>query len=118
LVDQLQYEQASTFLGKRNRNMVVLVENEIPVYEDFRWLTLGQVKQLLARPNLVSMDARTVLSYIPLVDQTDGRDPEALAASAGDEPLDDYQLGVLASMSPAGRALHSDEDVVGWLAGL
>ncbi len=118
LVDQLQYEQASTFLGKRNRNMVVLVEDEVPVHEDFRWLTLGQVKRLLTRPNLVSMDARTVLSCIPLVDQTDGRHPEALAASAVEDPLNDFQLGLLASMSPSGRALHSDEDIVGWLAGL
>ena len=118
LVDQLQYEQASTFLAKRNRNMVVLVEDDLPVHEDFRWLTLGQVKQLLRTPNLVSMDARTVLSCIPLVGQTVGRSLESVAASLAQEPMDPFQLGLLASMSPTARALHSDDDVIGWLAGL
>lgn len=118
LVDQLQYEQASTFLGKRNRNMVVLVDEDVPVHEDFRWLTLGEVKQLLRVPNLVSMDARTVLSCIPLVDQADAR-----RAGGGIPPdlepcLDPWQQGLLASMSKAGRALHSDGDVTGWLAGM
>ena len=114
LVDQLQYEQASTFLEKRNRNLVVLVDDEVPVHDDFRWLTLGQVKRLLRVPNLVSMDARTVLSCIPLIDTTNGRHPEA----AIEGPLGVFEAGLLASMSPAAHTVHTDDDVIGWLAGL
>jgi oxidase EvaA len=114
LVDQLQYEQASTFLEKRNRNLVVLVDDDVPVHDDFRWLTLGQVKRLLRVPNLVSMDARTVLSCIPLIDTTNGRHPEA----AIEGPLGIFAAGLLTSMSPAARTLHTDDDVIGWLAGL
>lgn len=118
LVDQLQYEQASTFLGKRNRNMVVLVEDEVEVRDDFRWLTLGQVKQLLGVPNLVSMDARTVLSCIPLVDDTAGRHPDTSIRSDTMRQLDSFQRALLVSMGPAAPALHADDDIVGWLAGL
>ena len=66
LLDQLQSEQGSRFLGKRNRNMIVEPLEEVPVGEDFHWLTLGQIKNLLHLDNVVNMDARSVLSCIPL----------------------------------------------------
>lgn len=62
LVDQLQSEQGSRFLRKRNRNIVIRVEDEVPVGEDFRWLTLEQIKMLARRDNFINMDTRTVLS--------------------------------------------------------
>lgn len=65
VVDQIQSEQSSRFLGKRNRNIVILVEEEIPVYESHKWMTLGQVKQLMQYDNLVNMDTRTVISCLP-----------------------------------------------------
>lgn len=65
LLDQLQSEQGDRFLRKRNRNMVVEVDGDIPLHEEFCWLTLGQIKQLLTIDNLVNMDSRTVLSCIP-----------------------------------------------------
>jgi len=66
LVDILQSEQGSWFRGKRNRNMVMEVTGDVEEHEDFVWLTLGQLYDLLRRPNLVNMDARTVLSCLPL----------------------------------------------------
>lgn len=66
LVDQLQSEQGSRFLRKQNRNMVIEVTEPIPLYDEFCWLTLGEIKQLLTIDNLVNMDSRTVLSCIPL----------------------------------------------------
>ncbi|MEU4642943.1 NDP-hexose 2,3-dehydratase family protein [Micromonospora sp. NPDC023814] len=65
LVDVLQSEQGSWFRGKRNRNIIVEVADEVAPHEDFVWLTLGQIHDLLHRPNLVNMDARTVLSCLP-----------------------------------------------------
>jgi len=67
LVDQLQSEQGARFLRKRNRNMIVEVTQDIPLHDEFCWLTLGQIKQLLTLDNLVNMDARTALSCIPFV---------------------------------------------------
>lgn len=65
ILDQLQSEQASRFLGKRNRNIMILVNEEIELHKQFRWMTLGQLKEMLKYDNLVNMDTRTVLSCIP-----------------------------------------------------
>jgi len=65
LLDQLQSEQGARFLKKRNRNIIVKVDEEIPVYDHFIWLTLAQLKQLMQYDNLVNMDTRTVISGIP-----------------------------------------------------
>ncbi|MFF6783331.1 NDP-hexose 2,3-dehydratase family protein [Streptomyces sp. NPDC012510] len=85
LVDVLQSEQGSWFLRKRNRNMVVEVDDDPPVHDDFRWFTLDEIRALLHRDNLVNMDARTVLSCLP---------PE--------HPADEH------------GALHSLTEVTGW----
>lgn len=65
LLDQLQSEQGGRFLKKRNRNMIICVEEEIPVFENFIWLTLAELKKLMRCDNLVNMDTRTVISSIP-----------------------------------------------------
>ncbi len=67
LLDQLQSEQGARFLRKRNRNIIIEVrENEkVQTLNDFIWLTLGQIKQLIASDNLVNMDTRTVIAGIP-----------------------------------------------------
>ncbi|MEI2418841.1 NDP-hexose 2,3-dehydratase family protein [Arthrospira platensis SPKY2] len=64
LFDQLQSEQGARFLQKRNRNIIIQVNSNIPIYENYRWLTLGQIKALLKYDNLVNMDTRTILSGI------------------------------------------------------
>ncbi len=64
--DRLQSEQGSRFLCKRNRNMIVAVPDpvDVPVYDDFIWVTLAQIYELLSAQNLINMDSRTVLSGI------------------------------------------------------
>lgn len=73
VVDQLQSEQGARFLRKRNRNIIIKVDEDVAVGADFRWLTLGQIRQLVRRDNLVNMDTRTVLSGLnvePNLDET------------------------------------------------
>lgn len=65
LADQLQSEQASRFYKKRNRNMILLVEDEIEVTDSHKWMTLGQIKECMKMDNLVNMDTRSVLSCMP-----------------------------------------------------
>jgi len=65
IVDQIQSEQSSRFLRKRNRNIIIVVNDEIEVPDSHRWMTLGQIKQLMSYDNLVNMDTRTVISCIP-----------------------------------------------------
>jgi dTDP-4-dehydro-6-deoxy-alpha-D-glucopyranose 2,3-dehydratase len=64
LVDVLQSEQGSWFWRKRNRNVVVRVRRDVPPHEDFRWVPLPLLRDLLRIDNLVNMDARTVLSCL------------------------------------------------------
>jgi oxidase EvaA len=71
LVDVLQSEPGSWFLGKRNRNMVVETTDEVPEHEDFRWLTAGELRALLRHDNVVNMNARSVLSCFPSAGQRD-----------------------------------------------
>lgn len=37
LLDQLQSEQGARFLKKRNRNIIIKVDEDIPVYDNFIW---------------------------------------------------------------------------------
>ncbi len=74
LYDQIQSEQAARFYKKRNRNILIEVDEDIPVLPNYHWMTLGQIKALMRIDNLVNMDTRTVLSGLPLS-----------LASAGDE---------------------------------
>lgn len=66
LVDQLQSEQGARFLHKRNRNIIVEVDEKenIDQKTGFIWVSLGQIKELLRYPNVVNMDSRTVISCI------------------------------------------------------
>ncbi len=68
LLDQLQSEQGARFLKKRNRNMIIEAKGIIDVKENFCWLTLGQIKELLNFDNIINMDTRTVISGIPYGD--------------------------------------------------
>lgn len=64
LIDQLQSEQGARFLRKRNRNIIIKVTENIKVHQDFRWLTLGQIKEMIIHDNVINMDSRTVISSI------------------------------------------------------
>lgn len=66
IVDQIQSEQSSRFFGKRNRNIIIIVDDDIEVLDSHRWMTLGQIKELMKHDNLVNMDTRTVVSCIPV----------------------------------------------------
>lgn len=65
LIDQIQSEQSSRFLGKRNRNVILKSEKIIEESDSHRWMTLTQIKEFMKMDNLVNMDTRTVLSCIP-----------------------------------------------------
>lgn len=65
VADQLQSEQSSRFYKKRNRNIIIKIDEEIEVLSSHKWMTLSQVKALLKINNIVNMDTRTVLSCLP-----------------------------------------------------
>lgn len=67
VADQIQSEQSSRFLGKRNRNIIIELgeDDDIDVLPSHDWMSLKQIKELMKIDNLVNMDTRTVLSCIP-----------------------------------------------------
>jgi dTDP-4-dehydro-6-deoxy-alpha-D-glucopyranose 2,3-dehydratase len=65
LTDVRQSEHGSWFLGKRNRNVVIEVFDDIEVFDNFYWLTLGQVAELMKVDDLVNMETRSVLACLP-----------------------------------------------------
>lgn len=70
LADVLQSEHGSWFYRKSNRNMLVEVgeDTDVPLHEDFCWVSLGRLGELLRLDNVVNMDTRTVLSCAPVAD--------------------------------------------------
>lgn len=65
VIDQIESEQSSRFYKKRNRNIIIHVQENIELLPNYKWMTLGQIKELMKYDNLVNMDTRTILSCIP-----------------------------------------------------
>ena len=118
LIDQLQPEQGSRFLRKRNRNMIVEVDEDVELYDDFCWLTLGQIKQLLTVDNFVNMDARSVLSCIPFIDRDLQRSYESSKEAAQLEALDPGLKGLprdlFISIIDREHTRHGLDEIVNW----
>lgn len=115
LLDQLQSEQGARFLNKRNRNIIVEVTEDIPYDKDFRWLTLGQIKQLTTFDNVVNMDLRTVISGIPF----DGCDASSLEFWERMVELNDpFKMGMLVSAIDHRRAHLQLDEIISWFTDL
>jgi len=122
IFDQLQSEQGARYLNKRNRNMIIAIEDDIEVHENFCWLTLGQLKQLLRYDNLINMDSRTVLSGIQYVDWTQGSnmpfDKNVSSIELYDKKLEGFQKDLYLSLVERDKTLHQFEDVISWFTHL
>jgi oxidase EvaA len=108
LLDQLQSEQGARFFKKRNRNIIIEVTSEVEVKEDFCWLTLGQIKQLLTLDNVINMDTRTVISGIPFGDLE-------LLAELEDINQTAHEKALLVSELDTKNALNSMERIISWI---
>lgn len=109
ILDQLQSEQGGRFLRKRNRNIIIKVEEDIELHEDFRWMTLGQIKELMRYDNLVNMDTRTVLSGLKISD--------FLSPLDATDSLSEHGRGLLLS-SVTNHCYHSIAEHLSWLSSL
>ncbi len=116
LLDQLQSEQGARFLRKRNRNMIVEInaDENIDVYENFCWLTLGQIKSFLQYNNVVNMDTRTVISGIPFGEYpADVLDFYGMLNFSPDSNLRETDL--LLSMLERDRHYHNVDQIISWI---
>ena len=115
LVDQLQSEQGARFLRKRNRNIIIQTFQDVPHDEDYQWLTLGQIKRLLAHDNIVNMDARTVISGIPYGQYHDHVGSFFDLLKCYGVSSEEHGTAMLESVLDMRRSLHTFDDVLGWL---
>lgn len=107
LADIRQSEQGSWFYRKRNRNMVVEVADDVEAAHGFRWLTLGQIHQLLGDDDVINMDARSVLSCLPFAGA-------GVSAALGPQ-TDDFTAALVRSYEQPGRARHTMADILHWI---
>jgi len=121
MVDQLQSEQGSRFLRKRNRNIIVEISEDIPAHDDFCWLTLGQIKQLLHMDNLVNMDARSVLSCVSFASDDSKHHftkDDCNDVNAFGHQLSGFAKHVFLSMQAGRLSRHSMDEIISWFAEL
>ncbi len=105
LVDALQSEQGAWFWRKHNRNIVIKIAEDVPAHEDFRWLPLDRVRQLMQVDNLVNMDARSVLACLP----PNGERPDAEPASGP------FSAALRDSYDRNRPARHTMGEILSWL---
>lgn len=117
LLDQLQSEQGARFLRKRNRNIIVKVDQDIPVYDNFIWLTLAQIKSLMRHNNLVNMDTRTVISGIPFGLVAEGVVDFFNFLGNGNNRSDNAKAFLKSALSNSGFR-HSIENIITFLTQL
>jgi oxidase EvaA len=104
LADTRQSEHGSYFLGKRNRNVVVVADPNVDAPDGFTWLRLAEVFRLLAIDDLVSMDLRTVLSCLP--------HRPCIEPTRADES---FRAALLRSAQPSAPARHSTAELLHWI---
>lgn len=109
LLDQLQSEQGGRFLKKRNRNIIIKIQDSenILFSKDFIWITLKQIKDLLKEDNIVNMDTRTVISGI-LYDFDQKKISFDLL---NDSPM-------LSSIYKSDKFLHNFNQIISWVTNL
>ncbi|MEC7984049.1 MAG: NDP-hexose 2,3-dehydratase family protein, partial [Myxococcota bacterium] len=105
ILDQLQSEQGARFLRKRNRNIIIYIEDDIEVEKAFCWVTLHQVCTLSQKDNTVNMDTRTVLS---------GLQYGNIADDLSRDVLTPFKLDILKS-EQGGKTLFSLEQIISWI---
>jgi oxidase EvaA len=83
--DSCQSEQGSRFLGKRNRNMVRMLPDDIEIPADgaWRWLRMQDVFALLNLDHWVNTDARSVLACCDWAILTENGPPFSRWATRG-----------------------------------
>jgi oxidase EvaA len=98
--------------------MIVEVDHDIEIFNDFCWLTLGQIKKLLKEDNFVNMDARTVLSCVPMPDSDVSREQsiDDMMHELHTSSLDDFSRSLMDSF--CGNACNTTDEIISWFTEL
>ena len=115
ILDQLQSEQGARFLRKRNRNIIIKIDEEIDVLDEYIWVTLAQLKQLIRYDNVLNMDTRTVLSGIPYGTHDDEIVDLISFFKYGNKSVPGHQFLTSALRKDS---IHSEEDIIQFITRL
>jgi dTDP-4-dehydro-6-deoxy-alpha-D-glucopyranose 2,3-dehydratase len=107
LYDGLQSEQNSRFLGKRNRNKVVRLDERVPECDSrFKWMPIGSILRLLGQSHTVNTDARSVLACWLFTD---------VAAMNDCLPSESPFAAILTRSAISQTSLHGTHAIENWL---
>ena len=95
---------------KRNRNIIIDCKDDIEEDENFIWVTLGQLKTLTALDNHVNMEARSILSCIPMLTNSN-----LLENIQTQFPLNEFNQKLLSSVFEKNKAHHTKEEILQWM---
>ena len=70
LFDNLQSEEGGRFFKEQNRNMIILIEDEIDLesLDNYVWMTLHQLNSFIKSTNSVNIQARNLLAQTRFID--------------------------------------------------
>jgi dTDP-4-dehydro-6-deoxy-alpha-D-glucopyranose 2,3-dehydratase len=105
--DVRQSEQGAWCYRKHNRYKIVHVTDPVEVLDGFCWLTVRQLHELLAVPDLMNWAARSVLACLPFSGDGTVAEPEA--------EDDSLARAVLLSLSPEGTPAQPMAEVLSWI---
>ncbi|MCR5042115.1 MAG: NDP-hexose 2,3-dehydratase family protein [Clostridia bacterium] len=100
IVDSLKYEQCSRYIAKRNRNIIMTTDEDIPETDTHFYVTPGKIARLMPT-GAVMMDTRTLLAMFPFREQGSSGELETR--------LDDYIRS-----HPFERRLCRLDELDGW----
>lgn len=117
LVDQLQSEQGARFLKKRNRNIIIEISGDIELYDNFCWVTLGQIKEFIKLDNVVNMDTRTVISCVQF-GSYNAKIIDFYSTLLGDNNINKKETALLRSILTNDISLNSFDKIISWITNL
>lgn len=103
LFDSLQSEHGSRFFAKKNRNLIIEIDHEVPVRDEFRWVSLRELQELAQIPNMLNMPCRSVLAAISYDSDSDS------------SLLSKYGKKVLRSFVERKNLAHSLQEIRDWV---
>ena len=107
-------KKQARFLKKRNRNIIIKIDEDIELLDNFIWLTLGQIKQLMTYNNLVNMDTRTVISGIPY-GNLDQDEIDSISFLKNNQIKSSTEYLFLKSTLCSSKSYHSQDSIISYV---
>ena len=115
----LQSEQTTRFLGKRNLNILIDIKEDVPILNNFKWLTLSEIKSFYHIANLVNMNTRSILACIdPLPIASSECIRQVTKSELPKKSVSKFQASLYLSKISKQKSLHDIESILSWLSNL